>query len=119
MISTAWNSRITNSLRVRPTSIAVRFSGVTSIRSIEPPISSMSMEYPAIIGPDRHIMIRMPGTNHCHGEPPSPRLPVPASIGPNRNRKSSGCPMVNTRARGSRTTGANSRENTVRVSRMK
>ena len=105
----------TTSLSARPTSRALRDSGATSVRSCEPVCISKSRFAPVEAVPNRATITRMPGTNHCSVPATSPPE-APMSSGPNRPRKTSGCTSEKITLNGSRTSGRDSRANTVAVS---
>ncbi len=107
--TTVWPSIGTISFNARPMINAGLRSGETSIRSCEPVCISYSRFAPVADAPNRHDITTMPGTNHCSDESPGSR-------GANNAKKNSGWTMVKITENGLRSTGRNSRVNTVRMS---
>ena len=71
---------------------------------------------PVIEVPNSALITMMPGTNHCHTDPPPGTSTLLASKGPNRARKTSGWIRENTKLNGSRSIGFSSRHITMLVS---
>jgi hypothetical protein len=90
-----------------------------SMRSCAPVGNSNSRLEPALAVPNRVVITRIEGTNHCHTLSPStvwpPREPI--SSGPNSARKINGWTMPKTTENGSCSTGRSSRTITIPVSR--